>query len=336
MSNCTSDERGFVIAGFARSSSINLLNEIISLISLFLPQFCKWIINKNNILQILSNNDIEVNSNTFSINNHKFELILKKQNGNHFAKLCINLKKYPYEQYNITIYLKLYCKQINFTSKKCYKFTKRRKSFKILNNNTIIDEKYNSLIFECYIEALLINTIYEPTGGFKFNDHTIQFLKDTDEDLLNSAPKWYNSDLNNNTVIKYEWNLNNDIIDKLKIENNVEYFSNNFGDDCFCLYLIKQKNKRNGIKLGLRLLKLPLSVYCIGKFQCLFKIPKKFKKSQPTTKKISGKRLFNGCHDINWKQMCVISDILYWLRSSHTISIDISINIHDVRYISIH
>eukprot|EP01084_Bolivina_argentea_P115637 205607_1 len=283
-----------LVSGHARLSNSILSIDVIHLILYFqIITLFQWEISCKDFKTVIKkmkkqkNKTIEIISNPMDVDSNQFKFIFKSMNNNHDFALFGIEKLRKYSICNITLYATIYCKQLNYKYKICKKLDPRKHFVLWMNDSDGLNlfdiKKFDHLNFEIYIKLIFINTMYDGSSapmGFSWSNETNSLL-------IQSQKIWKNGTIH----IDYKWKLDKYILTHLidKNKHDVLYFSNDFGNNSFCLYLTKQKKKNNLIKLGLRLLKLPDSIYSITNIRCVFKIPETSKINQKLSKQINKK-----------------------------------------------
>eukprot|EP01084_Bolivina_argentea_P197800 338886_1 len=268
-----------LVSGMCRlSANITLSENVVNLLLCFLISLFQSEIKRNELKKLL--NKTTTLTNVIHINGHQFKFVLRN-NDNDMSFGIVKIKKY--DIHNVTMYFSVYCKQLNYKYKACKKFHKKNKySFWSDNISTVSTfQNCNNLTFEIFTKILFINTSYEYNAkGFSWSNKTLALLQ-TNHKIWSDV----------NIDLGYKWKLDRIILTNLinKNNNDILYFSNNFGNYSFCLYLMKQKKRNDFIKLGLRLLKFPDTTYIIKDIKCIFKLPHKNNK-QKILKQINKKK----------------------------------------------
>lgn len=253
-----------LIYGFVRS--FLKIKDLINLILLFYEEIIIWKIKNTDSVRKMDKfrsmkNGSAIYGPSFELlPSIKFETTLCsngwKINQRGSTQFYIELKMMPKIIRSITIYYELACFETESLCKKIRIFKKSTDAQSWGTNNMRLSEcdKFKELNFASYCKILRIE--------YQKNYSNLNLLK-IDKIIINK-------------LTHYQWNINNKLLTKFQqCKLGKFFYSDNFGNDCFCIELAPNGwhlTNKGKLMLYLRLLQLPIKILqlkCYVKFKLI-------------------------------------------------------------------
>eukprot|EP01083_Nonionella_stella_P284074 966922_1 len=265
------NEREYLVIGYIKKSSDSHIPKAIKMLcTKYYDDVHYWEIKGNEYTEVMNCEWAELNGPIFTIKNIQFQLLLDREqfygaDPEGYIQLYLKVIQYPAKLHSLQVYFVLYCEQTRNEFRKPHTFNFRDAE----NENSPIDEwlmndscgweQHCAPVKEC--ESFNMITL-----GVMVDIQHIEYYDD-------AIHKNYITPIQMNTKCEYIWNINKEMIDKLKSLDFEQFIcSERFDDGCWGMCMIPNGQKRahergkspGNVALGLVLYKLPFGLSHLG------------------------------------------------------------------------